>query len=156
MARHSRWSPGLRSPSLGWTRGLDRRSCQKSRAALATSEGSDVYQEKAQWHESMYPWVNVHFHFMNRRDCRNHLGGRGTDSVGNAEKAEDLRGLRTLLMPARSPEDSIAIVIMSKIVIMKNHNSDQSKFLMRPLLVQRFFRSHRFLLRCCSQSRKTW
>ena len=27
-------------------------------------------------------------------------------------------------MPARSPEDSIAIVIMSKIVIMKNHNSD--------------------------------
>ena len=61
---------------------------------------------------------------MNRRDCRNHLGGRGTDSVGNAEKAEDLRGLRTLLMPARSPEDSIAIVIMSKIVIMKNHNSD--------------------------------
>ena len=61
---------------------------------------------------------------MNRRDCRNHLGGRGTDSVGNAEKAEDLRGLWTLLMLARSPEDSIAIVIMSKIVIMKNHNSD--------------------------------
>ena len=61
---------------------------------------------------------------MNRRDCRNHLGGRGTDSVGNAEKAEDLRGLWTLLMLARSPEDSIAIVMMSKIVIMKNHNSD--------------------------------
>ena len=61
---------------------------------------------------------------MNRRDCRNHLGGRGTGSVGNAEKAEDLRGLWTLLMLARSPEDSIAIVMMSKIVIMKNHNSD--------------------------------
>ena len=61
---------------------------------------------------------------MNCRDCRNHLGGRGTDSVGNAEKAEDLRGLWTLLMLARSPDDdSIAIVILSKIVIMKNHNS---------------------------------
>ena len=71
----------------------------------------------------MYACVNVHF-IINPRDCRNHLGGRGSDSVGNTEKAEDLRGLWTLLMLARSPEDRIAIVIMSKIIIMKNYNSD--------------------------------
>ena len=69
-------------------------------------------------HVSMYTFI------INCRDCRNHLGGSGSDSVGNTEKAEDLRGLWTLLMLARSPEDSIAIVIMSKIIIMKNYNGD--------------------------------
>ena len=69
-------------------------------------------------HVSMYTFI------INCRDCRNHLGGRGSDSVGNTEKAEDLRVLWTLLMLARSPGDSIAIAIISKIIIMKNYNSD--------------------------------
>ena len=69
-------------------------------------------------HVSMYTFI------ISCRDCRNHLGGRGSDSVGNAEKAEDLRGLWTLFMLARSPEDSIAIVIMSKIIIMRSYNRD--------------------------------
>ena len=68
--------------------------------------------------------VQMYIFIINCKDCRNHLGGRGSDSVGNTEKAEDLRGLWTLFMLARSPEDSVAIVIMSKIIIMKNHNSD--------------------------------